>query len=482
VPPPELAEILAAQSASPEQSLLAAAAALDLFHRAGAIPETNTADIPTAPPETLPALSPTAAALLSRLIADPERHSLFPEFFAATAAAHRRLPESTLPTLLNHAVTKAGENIRTLLSPILGARGHWLLTLNPTWQPLTTTPSPAEFDTAPKETRLAILKNLRATEPALARQLLEKSWPTESADDRARFLPLLLPNLSLADEPFLEAALDDKKKDVREAAADLLARLPQSALAHRMQQRAAACFTLTTKLLRKTTVTLTPPDTRTPDMERDGITEKLAHSRWGPKAWWLHQIIAATPLAFYTLPPDELLVAIAKSDYADAFFVGIARAAARQQDPAFAAAVLRVAAQLPAGEFAAVHDLLPDLFRALPPDNRETLALSLLTASRESSARAALLRALPPTTGHAWSEPFSHKLAALLDQFMTNTTSHDYYFAEALSTDVALRLHPAAATRIATAAETTPQWLARALDTLHATLTFRHQYLQELQK
>ena len=40
------------------------------------------------------------------------------------------------------------------------------------------------------------------------------------------------------DEPFLESALDDRSREVRQQAADLLTRLPDSRLALRMAERA----------------------------------------------------------------------------------------------------------------------------------------------------------------------------------------------------------------------------------------------------
>ena len=58
------------------------------------------------------------------------------------------------------------------------------------------------------------------------------------------FLSVLADGLSLADEPLLEAALDDRAAEVRSWAAYLLARLPGSALGQRMAERALGCLRL----------------------------------------------------------------------------------------------------------------------------------------------------------------------------------------------------------------------------------------------
>ena len=73
----------------------------------------------------------------------------------------------------------------------------------------------------------------RRTDPAGARELLEAEWDTVSAKVRAEAVQALRHSPSLADEPLLERALDDRAKTVREAAARVLDLLPGSARALR---------------------------------------------------------------------------------------------------------------------------------------------------------------------------------------------------------------------------------------------------------
>ena len=88
--------------------------------------------------------------------------------------------------------------------------------------------------------RLALLISVRRREPARARALIESTWLNDGANDRQRFLEVLRENASMADEPFLESALDDRSKLVRRQAADVLAVVSGSRLRQRMSEAAKA--------------------------------------------------------------------------------------------------------------------------------------------------------------------------------------------------------------------------------------------------
>src|SRR5690348_15856749 len=89
------------------------------------------------------------------------------------------------------------------------------------------------------------------------------------------FVAMLAFGLSLADEPFLERALDDRRKEVRQQAAGLLVRLPSSALAARMLDRARDLITLgTSTILHRPRIDVTPPDEADVAMIRDGVNPK----------------------------------------------------------------------------------------------------------------------------------------------------------------------------------------------------------------
>jgi hypothetical protein len=86
--------------------------------------------------------------------------------------------------------------------------------------------------------RRAYLARLREADPDAARDLLADGWAKETGADRGQLISVLERGLSLADEEFLDAALDDRHGTVRAAARRLLGRLPGTAFSQRANARA----------------------------------------------------------------------------------------------------------------------------------------------------------------------------------------------------------------------------------------------------
>src|SRR5262249_48679905 len=142
------------------------------------------------------------------------------------------------------------------------------------------------------------------------------------------------------DEPFLEAALGDRSKLVRAAAAALLARLPQSALAARVQERAAASVTVFSSpgalCLARLRIEVTLPAECDAAMVRDGIEPKLPpeYRPFGQRGWWLAQVLGMVPPTTWSTstPPRDLLAVARKNEAWDALLAGWCRAAVLFQD------------------------------------------------------------------------------------------------------------------------------------------------------
>ena len=189
---------------------------------------------------------------------------------------------------------------RPAVAAVAGPRGEWLAARRPDWA--FTAPDPDQtWASGGRAQRRALLAALRAEEPARARALLESTWAEESPDDRASFVAALVANLGPDDEPLLENALEDRRKPVRRAAAELLWALPESRLAARMAQRAAPLLKVTRRRLE-----VTLPEQCDADMERDGI-ERRPPRGTGERQFWLAQLLAAAPLSTWPRPPEELV-------------------------------------------------------------------------------------------------------------------------------------------------------------------------------
>jgi hypothetical protein len=337
---------------SAEDRLLSAAGSLAVVRRAGwRAPPAPPLPGP-APADVLPSCGAAAAYRLLLLLDD--HRALLPEWLRAVARRGRRAPAERLPDLLEAATTN--QALRDEVEAVLGERGRWLAAQAPRWgwaAPLPGTGDEREaiWLTGTRPQRRRLFATLRRTRPADARQWLEHGLSREDGADRAWFVAALGEGLSPADEPLLESALDDRSQDVRAAAARLLARLPGSAFAHRMAER-------TVPLVRvegggRLRVTL--PDDLDESAVRDGVI-RMPSSGTGERAWWLHQLVASTPLSAWdavglspglaaTLPvPGDLEVPLRR---------GFAQAADIQRDSLWATALLDVDPRL--AEFADPH-------------------------------------------------------------------------------------------------------------------------------
>jgi hypothetical protein len=279
---------------STEAALLLTAATITLHDQAGWHPEKYAGAIEEpCDRDDLPRCCPRAAYLLQQMLQG--RYAQVLSEWCAIAAKHQqRVPEQNLPELLNFG--KQHRRLRPAILPILGQRGRWLAAQNPDWRYAVEVDT--EWETSDSAARSLYLQELRSHHPDQARTFVQSTWNQESASDRVKFLETFSIGLSMADEPFLEAALGDRSKEVRRMAAAHLASLPESRLAQRMSQRLEALLTLKVAAGRAFNFTLELPESCDAAMQRDGIEVK-PRSGVGERAWWLLQIIKATPLRFW---------------------------------------------------------------------------------------------------------------------------------------------------------------------------------------
>ena len=380
LPPGSLAALglasVAVDRSDPALTLLDLAALSTVHRRAGLRPAAAGRRLAPAPEDPRPALPPAARRRLATLLADrggsggrrdgtPNLAELLPQWLATANRHHYRAPAALLPALLDAARRRS--EIRLDAVAFAGPRGRWLATVNPDWKfalgagtgcpgaadrEVDDGPDPAADQRLWAEGRFAervrLLGRLRHGEnPSGAVELLCSTWNKETAEDRLLFLDAMRDGLSAADEPFLEAALADRSKNVRAAAADLLSAVPGSALATRMAGRANGCVTLipgSRRAWRRTArLAVAPPTECDTAMRRDGISAKPPAGR-GERSWWLGQIVESTPLALWTmrfsLSPEEILALPVDHGWRVDLHAAWAGAAVRQRDTDWARAVL----------------------------------------------------------------------------------------------------------------------------------------------
>ena len=172
-----------------------------------------------------PYLSEPAIGFLQRMLEGTYREGL-PEFLDLLEQGGYRLPPELLPGLLDQCMQQAAVAARMI--PLMGERGRWLARQNVRWYPLSADPDASDWFTATSDVRKQLLAATRKRNPMLALAWLEKTWAEEKADDKVAFLHLLKSRLSTLDLDLLERAFQDKNREVRLAALDLLTLLPDN--------------------------------------------------------------------------------------------------------------------------------------------------------------------------------------------------------------------------------------------------------------
>lgn len=276
----------------PERVLLSAAAALAGYRKAGRLPERAAVALSVAGSDDRPLVSRVAhRRLVSMLYGD--NGYLLGEWLRAVAGKGLRVPPERFPALAEYARTRP--ELRAVVAEAAGPRGPWLAELRPEWEFLATRvdDDPRVWELGTTGQRLAWLTRVRASDPGLARESVAGVWTSEPAPVRVQLLEILRAGLSTEDEAFLEGALDDRAKDVRRLAAELLTGLPDSALSARMAARLRPLLST-----RRGALVVDLPAACDESMRRDGLNP-TAPSGIGQRAWWLGQLVSAAPLSVW---------------------------------------------------------------------------------------------------------------------------------------------------------------------------------------
>lgn len=308
---------------STEERALAAAALLATQHRAGVMARPGATpapapahadDAPVAPDGAVQLLDLALAGNLGR---PSDSNVLVGHWLTTAAACGTVVPHRLLVGVLGRATSSA--ELREPARAALGERGRWLAAQREEWSwvaagaAATDRPDDLErrFATATGAERRDVLAAIRSIDPAAGRRLLGETWASERATERAGLLGGLRTGLGPDDEPFLEAALDDKAKGVREEAASVLDRLPTSRRAARLGEALRPLIAHKSGLLRKR-ITLHPLPDGT-DLSRDlpGSTpgaQRMRLVRSAPLSTWT-SVTGLRPdqLATIDRDPDDLL-------------------------------------------------------------------------------------------------------------------------------------------------------------------------------
>ncbi|MDR3637943.1 MAG: SWIM zinc finger family protein [Isosphaeraceae bacterium] len=418
----------------PPAQLLGLAACVTQYIRVGHEPPID----PGAPPEPCPGddrpeCGPALAERLRRMLAG-EHATVLREWLSLVGNAGLRVSSDRIAELL--ALARRQTELRDPLRDALGKRGRWLAALNPDWGYVGGTADQVDpesiWETGTRAERLVALRALRSVAPARGRELLASTWGSETADDRAAFVETLAVGLEPDDEPFLEAALDDRGKSVRREAAELLARIPGSRFALRMAERSALLLTWDGSRL-----SVEPPVRCDLAMVRDGLVAKPP-SGVGERAWWLRQLVAASPLSSWEgvvgLPASVLVAAAMETEWALDLWLSWGRATVRTGDPAWGSALLQCRPTALDED-----NVLGQLLAVLAPEERDAYLLRLLEAHagplRTDHPVWPLIRGIDSAIGDGFGEALLRRLRETVahDEALAPRPRYDYELTQFLA-------------------------------------------------
>ncbi len=460
-----------------ETALLKAAGAVALYQRIGRLPVAAPTANAACELNDAPVINERAALRLRMMLKDARYQSLLPEWLNAVAQRGLRLPAAVLPKLLQLGADK--NEWRESLLPALGARGRWLAAQYPAGQWVTgDTEDETIWHEGTREQRVAFLKRLRQRDATQARELLLANWTQEPPQERADFIGVFITNLTLADEPFLESALDDKRKEVRTQATDLLARLSESAFAQRMLERARTLLTFQRKLVGKNQLEVNPLAECDKAMQRDGFEKNAKQITAELRASWVERILAVVPPRFWqehlSATPIELIAVSA--NWKATLLQGWQQACLRYPT------VEWITALLSASDTRAYQADWRLLFEALQPSECEAFGLQAFN-EKKLFDREDPLGWMLPRIATKWSEPFSRKLIeSLAQRFNQKPMQEEHWWRDEfieLAQSLAPTVYPFAATALDTQIQAGHNG-SPALQTLLDVLQFRYEMLKEI--
>jgi hypothetical protein len=469
--------------ANRERALLSAAAIAGIHDCAGRLPPTDSGPMPEAcPAESLPYSGARASGLLLRMLFG-DFPAFLPEWLNRAGHLEQLAPPEAVPALLALATRSA--ELRVPALKVIGNRGQWLASQNAEWSWVAgSQDDDSVWQNGAADARALFLARLRQTDPNRARELLMATWREEAPDDRATLISLFQFGLNTEDEPFLESALDDKRKEARRAAAGLLGRLPESRLAKRMLERARplvrfipgeAGSVLRLKKGKPATLEITLPQACDKSMQRDGVDLKPQQGM-GEKTAWLIQLLEVAPLDHwlreFNVSPEEIIAASQNSEWKSELLEAWTRAAIRQGRADWAEAVLDLSVSLQPVRIQSLLALLP-----LP--RREARVMELLSNDQQKELHAMSVA----LSAHDWSVDFSRTVLEWLRQ-VTAQPSMDWQLRSELK-NFATRIHPDALEAVPRHwPEDSAGWdfWSKGVDELLSAAQFRHDVLTALQQ
>jgi hypothetical protein len=308
---------------------------MTMYEVNGRLPEQYHPPYPSASSPTERPIAPSSVTHFLNDLLYGQHVGLLQEFLRALDKAGYRIPPQYLPNLLDKGAKAA--KLRPFIYPILGNEGQWLADHNPIWHYASSDIFTWDgvlryWHNNDNLRRTTLLTQIRQQNPQLAKQLIDNFWRSTPDTARHQLLQTLETKISMADEPLLETALDDRQHLVRKKAVDLLGYLPDSRFAKRMTHYVPHFLQWNAGK-----IIVQFPQELSPQMLRDGIEQNNPRINLvGLRTRQLTHLIASVPLNYWTtewgVPIATILKAITKTRWTRTMLSGLTTAARKQSD------------------------------------------------------------------------------------------------------------------------------------------------------
>jgi len=286
------------EQAEPEEDFLQLASLAYQYRQAGSKPlNLNLMAQSAAAAEELSYASSKSTSIL-RTIMFEELHPLLILWLEQCESKKVLVEPELIPQLLEIASRK--KELRKVILTVCGKRGEWLSRLNPQWDFYTfTNDIESIWQTGRPEERRELLRELRVSNPLRSIELLNSTWDSEGANEKAAFLEILRTNLTSYDLSWLEA-LKEKGQKVNSIIQDLLKSIPSSAIVQQYWNTVKDAVTLKTSkallgMINKTVIEVNENMSVPESVFKTGI-EKLSSSKQiSDNQHILSQLISSVP-------------------------------------------------------------------------------------------------------------------------------------------------------------------------------------------
>jgi hypothetical protein len=362
------------QAQNKEDAFLQSAALVYNYRQAGFLPlQKETVSIAQAEAEERLFASPFAHVVLTDIL-DTGSVSLFRFWLEQCSQAERIVQPEFIPVLLQNGTKN--KTIAPLMNACCGKRGAWLRQFNEEWKEGETATEEERWQTGTLAQRKEVLAQARQRDPAKGRELVQQTWAQEPAATKVDLLEQLQINAGADDVEWLEEIQAEKSVKVKEAALQVLKRIPTSPIVQQYWHILKASIKLVKSkgLLGITTkssleINLAPVD---PSVFKTGIQQLSSDAKVKDNDFILYQLIAAVPPHFweahFNLEKEKVLALFTKDERAEALFPALGLAASRFKEIDWLQAVMEIDR----------IRLYSDAFELLPQKEAEAYGLRFL--------------------------------------------------------------------------------------------------------